>query len=78
MKLYTTFSHRVLGLIISILLFASFALAAGDIDTTFIPTLKKNINSSNFGIKPLPDGKFYLFGSSILRTELRKHNRVVS
>jgi uncharacterized delta-60 repeat protein len=64
MKLHKLFSHRVLGLIISILMFASFLFAAaGDVDTSFLPSLKQNIDISGSGLAIQPDGKILSFGS---------------
>jgi uncharacterized delta-60 repeat protein len=62
MKLNKLFSHRVLGLIISILLFASLAFAAaGDIDTTFTPNLSRNLpNNSDGGLSLQSDGKILI------------------
>jgi uncharacterized delta-60 repeat protein len=64
MKLTKLFSPRVLGLIISTLLFASFVFAAaGDVDTAFAPNLKRDIpvaSGSIFAIQS--DGKILVAG----------------
>jgi hypothetical protein len=59
MKLFKLFSHRVLGLIISILMFASFAFAAeSDIDVAFVPNLKISYDISNSNVYAIqPDNK---------------------
>jgi uncharacterized delta-60 repeat protein len=65
MKLHTLFSHRVLGLIISVLMFANFAFAAGDVDTTFSPNLQKTGPAGTLRAIQ-PDGKTFFISSSRL------------
>jgi Domain of unknown function (DUF5122) beta-propeller len=63
MKLYAHFSHRVLGLIISILLFASLVFAAaGDLDTSFLSSAGGTTNGSIAVFKVQPDGKILAGG----------------
>ncbi len=62
MKLYEFFSHRVLGLIISILMFASFAFAAGDVDTSFQSSAIGNTNGDVYVFKTQSDGKILVGG----------------
>jgi uncharacterized delta-60 repeat protein len=64
MKLYAPFSHRVLGFIISILLFTSFVFAAaGDVDTSFLASASGQGNGKIDILKAQPDGKILAAGS---------------
>jgi uncharacterized delta-60 repeat protein len=63
MKLYASFSHRVLGLIISILFLTSFTFAAsGDVDTSFLASTSGNTNGNINVVKVQPDGKMLVGG----------------
>jgi uncharacterized delta-60 repeat protein len=77
MRLNKLFSHRVLSLIISILMFASFAV--GDVDNSFVPNLKKNLPAdSTTGFTIQPDGKFLVYKiyqeNNVYRTILYRLN----
>jgi uncharacterized delta-60 repeat protein len=64
MKLYAPFSHRVLGFIISILLFTSFVFAAaGDVDTTFNSLISGVAPGVVNVVKTQPDGKILVAGA---------------
>jgi uncharacterized delta-60 repeat protein len=63
MKLNKLFSHRVLVLIISILVFACFAFAAsGDLDTSFLGSAGGITNGNVNVFKVQPDGKVLVGG----------------
>jgi Domain of unknown function (DUF5122) beta-propeller len=69
MKFYAPFSHRVLGLLISILFFASFVFAVeGDVDTSFfasaVRTNDKTFSTQTKAVKSIkqPDGKIIITG----------------
>jgi hypothetical protein len=71
MKLNKLFSHRVLGLIILSLMFASFAFAAaGDVDTSFVASAMGKTNGNISVVKVQPDGKLLVGGFLPKHSEL--------